>query len=333
MFPEYLKSEQPFATKLFSAAINTNRLAQAYLFTQAQAIVQYHFALELAKIVNCTNKLNGLACNSCLDCKWINSNTHPAVITISPVDFLPKKDDISADVKTSKSRSMISVDQARFLRKQLSTTSKYYRVVIFTNASTTKIPDEIYQTLWLDFKGKVMPPGNESGREYWICDYLKYNSFGLMAEAANILLKTIEEPLGKVLFIFITKDQDDTISTIVSRCQTVPLLRKSDMELEPIEYLQEIKSWLPPKNELESIKIAKQILDFSKKEGIELENLIEYVEKIYFKQVTNQISNQNLFNPTLIKQLIKIEKTKEMIKGYVNPQSALISMLNQLITI
>lgn len=90
MFSDRLKQEQPFTTKLFTAAIKSNRLVQAYLFTQSQAIVQYHFAMELAKILNCSNKIGDTPCNNCTDCKWINTNTHPAIITISPVDFVPQ---------------------------------------------------------------------------------------------------------------------------------------------------------------------------------------------------------------------------------------------------
>lgn len=331
MFSETLKNEQPFATKLFSAAIKTNKLSQAYLFTQAQAIVQYNFSMELAKVLNCTNKVNDKPCDNCIDCKWIKNNTHPAVITISPVDFVPQKEDYGKNESTSatktRSKNIINVEQSRLLQKTLATSSKYHRVVIFMGAKDENLPAEIIEHLWLDYKERVNAPESSKGRNSWVAMYLNYNSFP--PETANILLKTIEEPLGRVLFIFIAKDADDLISTIVSRCQTVPLLSQKEIQVEPVEYLQEIATYLPPRNELDSIKIAKSLIDFAKKEDIEIEHLLEYIEILYHKQLMINISRSKVFCK-LIGNINKIEQAKNMIKNYVNPQAVLISLLNDL---
>lgn len=333
MFSEQLKAEQPFATKLFSAAIQSNHLAQAYLFSKAQPIVQYHFALELAKVLNCTNKVNGEPCNTCTDCKWISKNSHPAIITISPVDFIPNKTDLAdqkegTQSKGKRTKNSIKVDQARLLRKTLASTSKFHRVVIFTGATDEKLPPEEMDALWLHYTSRVCPPESSTGRDLWVATYLNHYSFP--PEVANLLLKTIEEPFGRILFLFITRDADDMISTIVSRCQVVPLLRQKEMIVEPVEYLQEIASYLPPQNELDSITIAKKLLAFSKTEQIAIEKLLEYIEMLYRKQLIKNIDHQYAAK-NFIRQINHIETTKNMIKNYVNPQSALISMLNNLI--
>ena len=44
----------------------------------------------------------------------------------------------------------------------------------------------------------------------------------LTREAFNVLLKPIEEPIGNVVFIFITTEQDKIPVSIISRCQLVP---------------------------------------------------------------------------------------------------------------
>jgi DNA polymerase-3 subunit delta' len=54
----------------------------------------------------------------------------------------------------------------------------------------------------------------------------------LTAEAANALLKTLEEPPGSAILILITTSAAALPSTIVSRCQTVVFPRISDDELE-----------------------------------------------------------------------------------------------------
>lgn len=329
MFSQKITSEQPFATNLFTAAITAGKLAHAYLFTKAQAIVQYEFALELAKILNCSVSVDGAPCNNCRDCKWISVNSHPAVITVSPVDYLPRSEDLTDGGKVSKAKNIIKVEQARLLQKTLMTGSKHHRVVIFTGATEENLPDEEFDNLWLDYKTRVCTPESSSQqRDNWVARYLNYQSFP--DQTANILLKTIEEPQGKVLYIFITKDSDDMLGTIVSRCQVMPLLRKKELSIEPLEYIQEIATFFPPQNELECIKIAKQLLDFSKKEGLAIEKILDYVTVLYKKQLDNSLSNVK-DSYQYINDLKCIEETKRMITNYVNPQAALIQMLNQLI--
>lgn len=47
---------------------------------------------------------------------------------------------------------------------------------------------------------------------------------GMTPEAANALLKTLEEPPPGVLFLLLADDEDALLTTIRSRCQTLPLL-------------------------------------------------------------------------------------------------------------
>ena len=53
--------------------------------------------------------------------------------------------------------------------------------------------------------------------------YLILNAEELQAEAANRLLKTIEEPTSYVHFILTATDRGAVLPTIVSRCQEIPL--------------------------------------------------------------------------------------------------------------
>ncbi|MFH0847725.1 MAG: DNA polymerase III subunit delta' [Chloroflexota bacterium] len=54
----------------------------------------------------------------------------------------------------------------------------------------------------------------------------------LTSEAANSLLKTLEEPVGRVLFILLTQDGGLLPETVVSRCQEVRLAPLSAYEVE-----------------------------------------------------------------------------------------------------
>lgn len=51
-------------------------------------------------------------------------------------------------------------------------------------------------------------------------------------EAANALLKTLEEPPGQAVLLLTTEDEDGLLPTIRSRCQRVPLLPVARAELQ-----------------------------------------------------------------------------------------------------
>jgi len=54
----------------------------------------------------------------------------------------------------------------------------------------------------------------------------------LSIEAANCLLKTLEEPAGKVIFILLTTDERLMPATVISRCQRLELLPLAAGEVE-----------------------------------------------------------------------------------------------------
>jgi DNA polymerase-3 subunit delta' len=51
-------------------------------------------------------------------------------------------------------------------------------------------------------------------------------------EAANCLLKTLEEPVGKVIFILLTTNERLLPATIISRCQRLELPPLTAAEVE-----------------------------------------------------------------------------------------------------
>jgi len=56
----------------------------------------------------------------------------------------------------------------------------------------------------------------------------------LSNEAANCLLKTLEEPVGKVIFVLLTSNDRLLPATVVSRCQRLELLPLAVSEVETV---------------------------------------------------------------------------------------------------
>lgn len=174
-----LSDKYPFLTDYFTKALTSKErpLPQSILFYGNDLNAQYTLSKEIARFLNC-QKDKSDDCD-CLNCKWINENSHPAVITVSKVDNKPEDDD---------SKTVISIKQASMIKEALVTASEFHRVFIFCDRDDD---------------------GNISG----------LNSTNFQAETANSLLKIIEEPQPGVTFIFLTRYIDDLLSTIISRSQ------------------------------------------------------------------------------------------------------------------
>ena len=175
----HLSDKYPYLTNYFTETIkNTNKpFPQSIVFYGNDLESQYIFAKEIARQLNC--KKNKADDCDCLNCKWINDNSHPAVMTFSKVDHKPEDDD---------SKTVISIKQSTLIKEILMSSSEFHRVFIFCD----KDEDNNVRGL---------------------------NSINFQAETANSLLKIIEEPQPGTTFIFLTRYIDDLLPTIISRSQ------------------------------------------------------------------------------------------------------------------
>ena len=174
-----LSDKYPFLTEYFTQALSaTDRaLPQSILFYGNDIVSQHLLAQEIARNLNCKEDKTD-DCD-CLNCRWINEGTHPAVMTISRLDNKPEDDE---------SKTVISVKQAQMIKEMLMSASEFHRVFIFCDR-------------------------DEDG------GYAGLNPLNFQDETANSMLKMIEEPQPGVTFIFLTRYVDDVLPTIVSRSQ------------------------------------------------------------------------------------------------------------------
>ena len=157
-----LSNDYPFLTEYFTNALSSSEhpLPQCILFYGNDLEAQYILSKEIARFLNCKNDKSD-DCD-CINCKWINSDSHPAVMTISKNDNKPEDDD---------SKTVISIKQSAMIKELLVTSSEFHRVFIFCDRDDDNN----------------------------ICGL---NPLNFQAETANSLLKIIEEPQPGVTFIF-----------------------------------------------------------------------------------------------------------------------------------
>ena len=294
-----LSDKYPFLTDYFTKALTAaNRaLPQSILFYGNDLNSQYILATEIARFLNCLTHSDRVPSPQpspeggsshpdtllndegteiaddcdCINCRWIREGTHPAVMTISKTDNKPEDDD---------SKTVISVKQSQMIKEMLVNASEFHRVFIFCDR------DE---------------DGNISG----------LNPQNFQADAANSLLKIIEEPQPGVTFIFLTRYIDDVLSTIISRsqCFFVPSFERDDYDYSMVE------------------GVFTDYLNFERKDAFDIsQNLQTLSAEHSVKDVLSSIQNYMLAllksNPQMteiIKHIELVERAKTMADVGIKP--------------
>ena len=151
---------QQHVTRTLQNAIESGRVAHAYIFSGARGVGKTTTARILAKALNCVQGPTSSPCNECASCREIAAGS-------------------SLDVLEIDAASNRGIDQVRELRDMVryAPAGGRHKIVIL---------DEAHM---------------------------------LTDEASNALLKTLEEPPEKVVFVMATTQPEDLVDTIRSRSQ------------------------------------------------------------------------------------------------------------------
>jgi DNA polymerase-3 subunit delta' len=202
-------------------AVKLNHLAHALLFHGPEGSASLTLALALASYLYCEAKTETDSCGTCGSCQRINKLILPDLNFAFPVVASTKEEEGDADEKDGKSDIMgnwrkfvLSQPYGNvhdfiyfngFEKKQLNITKATARKMIQTLSLTS-------------FEGgyKIML--------IWAPEFLH-------PSAANALLKIIEEPPAKTIFLLVTTQADQLLTTILSRTQKVLVRAFSDEEV------------------------------------------------------------------------------------------------------
>jgi len=200
-------------------AVKNNHLAHALLFHGPEGSANLAMALALCTYLYCENRDEKDSCGTCASCQRMSRLVIPdlsfAFPTITKVKEDDKEEDEKADVLTS--------------WRKFATEQPYGNVhdfIYFNNFEKKQLniskgaARKIIQALSLmSFEGgyKIMM--------IWAPEYLH-------PAAANALLKILEEPQPKTLFILVTGHADQLLTTILSRTQKVTIRGFSDEEVK-----------------------------------------------------------------------------------------------------
>ncbi len=187
-FSEILGQEK--ASSYLQSLVRSQKVPGAFLFYGPDGVGKGLAAKEFAKALNCQDPMarqTGDACGVCASCQAIAKGTHPDVTF---VDFL-----YQARLEVKKDFSSKSYEEE--LEKEI---AKQQHISVDTIREVT---------------AKSQQKAVGGGWKVLIVDQAQT----MQGAAANALLKFIEEPPYKTLWILITNKRVTMLRTILSRCQ------------------------------------------------------------------------------------------------------------------
>ena len=189
------------------------RISHAQLFLGPQGSGSLPMALAYAQFISCTNKSEDDSCGTCSSCVKYNKLVHPDLHFVYPVA-------LSKDVKTS--TDVAVAWREAFLDNPYITLFSWFEQLAAENKQAvigTEESGEILRKLSL----------TTYEAEYKIM--IIWQAEKMNPSAANKLLKILEEPPDKTLFLLVCENEDQLLRTIVSRTQLIKINKIKDADL------------------------------------------------------------------------------------------------------
>jgi DNA polymerase-3 subunit delta' len=212
-------SQIPGQTEIKSKLIRSvreERVSHAQLFAGPEGCGSMALALAYARFISCENRTGDDSCGICKSCVKYEKMIHPDLHFVFPVIKGKKATDPVSDNYIEEWRD--------FVRK-----SPYFTIndwfdsievgnaqgMIFASEASEIIKKLNLKTFESDFKIMII----------WLPEKMHQAT-------SNKLLKMIEEPPDKTLFLLVSEEPDKVIPTILSRCQLVKIPSFSNEDIE-----------------------------------------------------------------------------------------------------
>jgi DNA polymerase III subunit delta' len=208
--------QEPLKNKLIQT-VRENRVSHAWLFFGPEGSGVLPLALALARYVLCTDRGPADACGVCASCNKVNKYIHPDLHFTFPVNKSR-----GMDKETVVSDDYIADWRAFLLKQPYARLTQWYDAIDLENKQGIINTDESKR-----LAGKLNLKPFESDHKVSVI----WHPEKMNDQAANKLLKLLEEPPPNTLFILAGENPDQLLSTIRSRCAMVRIPRISDPDL------------------------------------------------------------------------------------------------------
>lgn len=180
-------------------------LGHALLLRGRRGIGKLVFARCLAKSLLCRKPMaEGLPCGECGGCAWFESGTHPDFRLIEP-EALSETSDLGEPLEASSEKAAAEPSAAGEIPGGKKASKKPSKQIVVEQIRNTA-----------DF---ISISSHQNGYKI----VLIHPAETMNAAAANALLKNLEEPPPRTLFILVTHQAQYLLPTIRSRCRQIPM--------------------------------------------------------------------------------------------------------------
>lgn len=191
--------------------INHEKVSHAQLFLGKAGYGSLPLALAFVQYLFCENKEPDDSCGVCDSCRKVQNLQHPDLHFSFPIVRKSKK----------------GMDELLTTWREQISESPYFNFNDWTKRLDTKQKPIIGKEESHDIIKKLALRSYEGGYKVMII----WMAEEMNTSAANTLLKIIEEPPAKTLFVLVAESQDKILPTIISRTQLVKISRISSEAL------------------------------------------------------------------------------------------------------
>ncbi|MBK5286401.1 MAG: DNA polymerase III subunit delta [Bacteroidia bacterium] len=208
-------------------SVRENRISHAQLFLGAEGTGTLPLAIAFAQYISCSKKTNNDSCGECGSCIKFSKFIHPDVhfsFPVSPVKGITKPKSVDFIAEWRKALSENSYLSFSDWTQQIEIENKQPQI------SVDESSDIVHSVSLKSFEG---------GYKFVIIWFPEK----MHTSAANKLLKTLEEPEPRTLFLLVSENYEHIIRTISSRTQLVQVNRIAEQDIaDALEKLHGINS-------------------------------------------------------------------------------------------
>jgi len=269
----------PLKERLIEMA-NAGRVGHALLFEDNKSGSALALALALAQHMTCKDKQEGAACGKCSACNKMQKLIHPdlhfavPVNSVKPSDRNPITDHYGA------------IWREALLQNPYMSEYQWYEALGIDNKSGNMSVHEA-DTIVKKLNYKPF----EGDRKFMIIWFPERMNI----QAANTLLKILEEPSAGTHFFLVSKHPEQLLPTIRSRCQPIPVgpaskehqsSTHSEQEEEIAQYARNLIACCVEKKLLTAIEWSEDVAGFGREQQRHLVlSLLELLRNIYVEHL------------------------------------------------
>lgn len=221
-FSEIIGNE--VVAKALASMADSGRVAHAMLLYENEGSGALPLALAYLQYLNCEDRQDGDSCGECPSCRQMAKLIHPDVHFVFPVNKGPK----STDDKP------VSESYIRYWR-ELALADPYFKEA------------DLQKAIGIESKSGLIAVAEAKSIITRLSLAPVYDGYKAVVfylpekmnqETANRLLKMVEEPPEKTLFLFITHAPEKVLQTIFSRCQSIRVMPLTKEEQRAVDAMK-----------------------------------------------------------------------------------------------